>query len=102
MINFGAIIKKYREQLDVTQEELSGDLDITSTYISAIENGRKEPSLTLLKNICKELEIPEEVLVWEAVEVKDYLRGDDKKIVEMAKVIIKNYYENVTKPRVKT
>jgi len=96
MINFGAIIKKYRELENITQKDLSDDVDITATYLSAIENDRKEPSLALLRKICGILDVPSEVLFWEAVELKDGLNREDKKIIEGAKEIIKNYYENVS------
>lgn len=95
MINLGAIIKKYREQLDVTQKKLAATLDVTDTYLSAIENGRKEPSLALIKKICTTLKIPEEVLFWEAVDIRDGLTREERKTIEIAKVIIKSYYENL-------
>lgn len=98
MVNFGAIIKKYREQLDITQKKLSDDLDVTSTYLSAIENGRKEPSLALLKKICKAIGIPEEVLFWESVQIKDGLSSDEIKAIEFAKIIVKTYYESLNSP----
>ena len=95
MINFGAIIKKYREKHDITQRELSNSLRVTSTYLSAVENGRKDPSFSLVKKICKILGIPEEVLFWESVEIKDGLNREDKKAIEIAKVIIRSYYESL-------
>ena len=95
MIKIGAIIKKYREQESLTQKELSEHIDVTSTYLSAIENGRKEPSLSLIRKISDALKTPYEVLMWESVEVNNTFKGNDKKIVEMAQVIIKNYYETI-------
>ncbi len=95
MVNFGAIIKKYREQLDVTQKELANSLKVTSTYLSAVENSRKEPSLSLIKKICTTLKLPEEVLFWESVDTSGGFTKDERKTIEIAKVIIKSYYENL-------
>ncbi len=95
MVNFGAIIKKYREQLDITQKELAGNLAVTSTYLSAIENGRKEPSLSLIKKICRNLKLPEEVLFWESVDIRGSLTREERKTIDIAKIIIKSYYENL-------
>lgn len=95
MVNFGAIIKKYREQLDVTQKQLASSLNVTATYLSAVENGRKEPSLALIKKICSNLKLPEEVLFWESVDIRNGLTKEERKTVEIAKVIIKSYYENL-------
>ncbi len=96
MVNFGAIIKKYREQSEFTQKDLAIDLEITPTYLSAIENSRKEPSLALIKKICEVLKLPEEVLFWESVQIKDGLSKEDRKVIEFAKIIVKNYYESLT------
>lgn len=95
MVNFGAIIKKYREQLDVTQKELANSLKVTATYLSAVENGRKEPSLALIKKICSNLKLPEEVLFWESVDIRGGLTREERKTIEIAKIIIKSYYENL-------
>jgi transcriptional regulator with XRE-family HTH domain len=95
MVNFGAIIRKYRERFNITQKELSKDLNVTSTYLSAIENGRKEPSISLLRHVCKALGIPEEVLFWESVEIKGGLNREERKAVEFAKVIVRTYYESL-------
>jgi transcriptional regulator with XRE-family HTH domain len=95
VVNFGAIIRRYRERFEVTQKELSKDLDVTSTYLSAIENGRKEPSLSLLKHVCKVLGIPEEVLFWESVEIRGGLNREERKAVEYAKIIVRTYYESL-------
>ena len=96
MVNLGAIIKKYREQSEFTQKDLAIDLEITPTYLSAIENSRKEPSLALIKKICEVINLPEEVLFWESVQIKDGLSKEDRKVIEFAKIIVKNYYENLT------
>ncbi len=95
MVNFGAIIRKYRERFKITQKELSKDLKVTSTYLSAIENGRKEPSISLLRHICKVLGVPEEVLFWESVEIKGGLNREERKAVEFATVIVRTYYESL-------
>ncbi len=92
MVNFGAIIKKHREKLSFTQKKLAGLLDVTPTYISAVENGRKEPSLALLKGICEFLKVPEEILFWESVDIENDLNSDDRKAIEIAKVIVRTYY----------
>lgn len=92
MVNFGAVIKKYRERLNITQKELANSLGVRSTYLSALENSRKEPSIALLKKICDLLKMPEEVLFWESVEVDDGLNNEDKKAIELAKVILRSYY----------
>ncbi|RRJ28103.1 helix-turn-helix transcriptional regulator [Halocatena pleomorpha] len=40
-------LKVYRAENDITQEELAKEIGITRQTISAIENGRYDPSLKL-------------------------------------------------------
>jgi transcriptional regulator with XRE-family HTH domain len=68
MMRFGAAIKKFRERADLTQKELADLLQVTPTYLSAIEHGRKQPSLDLLKNASQALNIPREVIFWESID----------------------------------
>jgi transcriptional regulator with XRE-family HTH domain len=91
MINFGGIIKKYRDVNNLTQVDLANKIKITSTYLSAIENNRKEPSLALISEISQLLRIPKEVLVWEAVEINQKMSAQDKKVIDTAKSIMKAY-----------
>lgn len=48
----GSRIKEYREQIPLTQEQVSEQCDITSVYLSKIENGKVHPTLDTLSKIC--------------------------------------------------
>ncbi|MDN5332139.1 MAG: hypothetical protein PWP45_1364 [Tepidanaerobacteraceae bacterium] len=50
-------IKKAREALGLTQEQLATKVNVTKEYISYIENGHKIPSIALLKKIAKTLNV---------------------------------------------
>lgn len=93
MVNFGRVIKSYRRKQGLTQKVLAGKADITVPYLSKLENARKEPSLSLLKKLCRLLQLPEEVLFWEAVEVSGALKPRDRKVIEVAKHIVHRYAE---------
>ena len=93
MINFGRVIKFYRAKRGLTQEVLARKADITVTYLSKVENARKEPSLPLLRNLCRLLHLPEEILFWEAVEIQGNLRGSERKAIQIAKHIVSRYTE---------
>ena len=93
MINFGRVIKTYRVKRGLTQQGLARKADITVTYLSKVENARKEPSLPLLRKLSKLLQLPEEMLFWEAVEVHGQLKNSEKKIIQIAKHIVTRYTE---------
>lgn len=47
----GKIIKQKREDMGITQEDLALACGISQGYVTAIECGRKNPSLPLAKQI---------------------------------------------------
>jgi transcriptional regulator with XRE-family HTH domain len=76
---------------NLRQGVLAKDLDVTPNYLSLVENGKKEPSLTFLKNFSKRLDVSLGYLLWLALEegnlpeemaVKQKM---DKLIVELMK-----------------
>ena len=55
--NIGANIKKYRKQLKLSQEELAFRISTARNYIGCIERAEKLPSLNIIFDIAKELQI---------------------------------------------
>jgi len=51
----GARLKGYRTRLNMTQETLAESVDITTVYLSKIENGHVRPTLDLLGQLCSAL-----------------------------------------------
>ena len=48
----GSRIKKQREKISLTQEVVAEKADITTVYLSKIENGKVHPTLDTLSAIC--------------------------------------------------
>jgi transcriptional regulator with XRE-family HTH domain len=89
MMRFGAAIKKFRERADLTQKELADLLQVTPTYLSAIEHERKQPSFDLLKKTSDVLGIPREVIFWESIDWKTVnLDEDSRKALRLARFVI--------------
>jgi transcriptional regulator with XRE-family HTH domain len=67
-------------------------IEIQESYLSSIENDKKEPSLSLLKRISKSLDIPLSMFFWEET---DNLNNDSpetkikKLLIELTKKIHK-------------
>ena len=58
-MDIGNTIKFFRKEKKLSQIDLAQKCGITSTYLSLIENGKKEPTIALVKVIVEKLEIPE-------------------------------------------
>jgi transcriptional regulator with XRE-family HTH domain len=53
----GKNIKKYRKQSQLSQEKLANEVDMTTNFLSEIENGRKWPSPATLAKLTEALDI---------------------------------------------
>lgn len=55
-------IKKIRKDLDLTQQEFSAKIGSTQNIVANYETGRRNPSASVINNICKTFDITEEWL----------------------------------------
>ncbi len=56
-IRIGDRIRQLRNLKDISQEELAHLADLDRTYITSVENGRRNISIVNIEKICKALEI---------------------------------------------
>ena len=47
------LVKMHRARLDMTQQELAGELGVSRQTIHAIERGKAEPSITLALRLAR-------------------------------------------------
>lgn len=55
---FGTNLRRIRRKQGLTQEELAYRVGMDVSYLSELENGRKEPCLRKMKEIAQALSIP--------------------------------------------
>jgi transcriptional regulator with XRE-family HTH domain len=55
---FGDNLRRIRKKCGFTQEELAHRVGMDVSYLSELENGRKEPCLRKIKEIAQALEVP--------------------------------------------
>lgn len=55
--NIGSRIRMRRNDLHISQEDLAFRAGLTPTYLSLLENGKRNPSLELLYRVCSALQI---------------------------------------------
>ena len=65
-VKLGSLIRKYRLKLKLSQEAMAEKADIHRTYVSDIELGKVEISVTVASRIAKALKVPFSRLVKEA------------------------------------
>jgi transcriptional regulator with XRE-family HTH domain len=93
MLNLGKTIRKLRIERDLSQQDLARGAELTPSFLSLVENDRRRPSLTVLRRIASALSVAEEVLIWDAVDLPSDLPESDRRVCEMAKLIVRKLYE---------
>ncbi len=60
---FANIVREARQESGITQEQLAHDADVDRTYVGLLENGHRQPSLSVIFSIACALGISPETLV---------------------------------------
>lgn len=69
-IAFGRVLRQLREAAGLTQEQLGFEADLRRTYISILELGQQQPSLTTILKVARALNCtPGELLDMVAEEI---------------------------------
>jgi transcriptional regulator with XRE-family HTH domain len=62
-IAFGRVLREARREKGLSQEDLAGDAEFDRTYPSLLERGLRTPTLTVLFQLAKVLEVSAASLV---------------------------------------
>ncbi len=62
-MNIGSVIKKYRKEIGLTQEEMANRLGVTTPAVNKWENGNSNPDIELLAPIARLLNISLDTLL---------------------------------------
>lgn len=73
-MNIGNAIKLCRTQKGFTQAQLSENAKISTSYLSLLEQGKRDPNLSTIQDIATALDVPISILMFLATD-KDELNG---------------------------
>lgn len=99
-MKIGYLIKEARLRLPKEKRKqgyVCKALGITQSYLSLIENDKREPEMKLIKKIAAFYKIPLPILLWKVIEGKDVMKSKRAAFDEMKPLVDKliNYYFNV-------
>lgn len=69
---FNERLEKYRNELHLRKMEMADTLDVSESYYSLIENGKRNPSKNFIEKLTLISELPEEYWVY-GINKKDYI-----------------------------
>jgi transcriptional regulator with XRE-family HTH domain len=78
VIHIGQKIRDFRKERGITLADLAGRLNVSPSYLSALERNVRNPSVSLLKRIGEELNIP---LSYLAGEADDAITGEKLRFI---------------------
>ena len=87
LANLGEFIKRQRLMNQMSQRQLARLADLSDTYMSQIERGRHEPSLSVLRALAESLGVrPDQLILYaaglplpdESTMTEDAIRGDHR------------------------
>jgi transcriptional regulator with XRE-family HTH domain len=61
----GLNVRKFREDLELSQEGLAFEAGVHRTYVSGVERGVRNPTVTVLEKLAKALKVPSTKLLEE-------------------------------------
>ena len=56
-VAFGMVLRQLRKEAGMTQEELGFEADLRRTYVSTLELGQQQPTLTTILKLAKALKV---------------------------------------------
>ena len=59
---FGAAVRIHRKHAGLSQEQLALEADLDRTYVSGVERGVRNPSLTVIHRLAQALKVREDEL----------------------------------------
>ncbi len=70
-MDIGSVIQAIRKEKKIKQKALAESCNISITYLSQIENNKKDPTISTLTEISRNLEIPLPIIFFMALEEND-------------------------------
>lgn len=80
-MSIGNAIKVCRTRRNLTQKELAKRADLNTSYLSQVEQDKRDPTLSTLRSISKGLQIPLSILLFLGGD-QDELFSIDKELAE--------------------
>lgn len=100
----GDNIRRVRKSINMTQEKLAECIDVSSVFISQIENGARKPSLETIYNLSVVLKTPVDDLLKNVMPIETFpdfdelsllLKNRTKSEINFATSILKELLENL-------
>ena len=78
-VAFGRVLRRLRQKKGLTQEVLGLEADLRRTFVSILELGQQQPTLTTILKLAKVLEVkPSKILDLVEREIQEFSGGGER------------------------
>ena len=78
-VAFGRVLRRLRQKKGLTQEVLGLEADLRRTFVSILELGQQQPTLTTILKLAKVLEVkPSRILDLVEREIQEFSGGGER------------------------
>lgn len=81
-MNLGKAIKLCRVQKGMNQSDLANQADISISYLSLLEQGKRDPNFSTVEKISQALDVPLSIMVFLAADPKSELKEFSPELIE--------------------
>lgn len=93
-MKIGKAIRDLRQQKGIKQVDFAEKCGLSQSYLSHIEKGTKEPTLSILKQIADTLSVPLPILIFLSIDSDD-ISSEKKETYNLLEPSIKGLINNV-------
>lgn len=87
-MNIGKAIKLCRTQKGLTRTELAKNSDISISYLSLLEQGKRDPSLSTVEKLSNALHVPLSILIFLASDKNELSKELNDKLSSLALLLM--------------
>lgn len=88
-MDYGRALRICRAALKMSQQDVARRAQITTSYLSLIESGKREPSLGTLERVCKAMGVPAHLVMLLAAGPGDLPAAHRKKLGDVAESLLR-------------
>ena len=92
MIKRGHLLCLLRKSLGMKQEDVARKLDISTNYLSLIENGKKQPAEGMIQRLAELYRVPAFLFYWDEDAIKPKTAVEKSLYAELEEVMKKLFY----------
>lgn len=88
-MNYGKALRIARAASGLQQQELAERAGLTASYVSLVEMGRRNPSVTAIRKLSRALEVPPHLLTLLATEAGDTDLVDPNEVASLGDSLVR-------------